>query len=56
MGFNIKLFFYTAAMDKGLTLASMLNDVLIFCWDAGAGFDWQPKNLLLQYAGLICLR
>ena len=37
-------FLYTAAMDKGLTLASMLNDVPISRWDAGAGSDWQPKN------------
>lgn len=31
-------------MDKGLTLASMLNDVPISRWDAGAGSDWQLKN------------
>lgn len=29
VGSNIKPFLYTAAMDKGLTLASMLNDVPI---------------------------
>lgn len=40
MGFNIKSFFYIAAMDKGLTLVSMLNDVLIFRWDVSVGFDW----------------
>ncbi len=44
VGSNIKPFLYTAAMDKGLTLASMLNDVPISRWDAGAGSDWQPKN------------
>ncbi len=44
MGSNIKPFLYTAAMDKGLTLASMLNDVPISRWDAGAGSDWQPKT------------
>ncbi len=38
-------------MDKGLTLASMLNDVPISRWDAGAGSDWQPKNSPPQYAG-----
>jgi penicillin-binding protein 1A len=31
-------------MDKGLTLASMLNDVPISRWDAGAGSDWRPKT------------
>ena len=56
MGSNIKPFLYTAAMDKGLTLASMLNDVPISRWDAGAGSDWQPKNSPPQYAGPIRLR
>jgi penicillin-binding protein 1A len=53
VGSNIKPFLYTAAMDKGLTLASMLNDVPISRWDAGAGSDWQPKNSPPQYAGPI---
>ncbi len=44
VGSNIKPFLYTAAMDKGLTLASMLNDVPISRWDAGAGSDWRPKK------------
>ncbi|VEB52993.1 penicillin-binding protein 1A [Salmonella enterica subsp. enterica] len=56
MGSNIKPFLYTAAMDKGLTLASMLNDVPISRWDAGAGSDWRPKNSPPQYAGPIRLR
>jgi penicillin-binding protein 1A len=46
VGSNIKPFLYTAAMDKGLTLASILNDVPISRWDAGAGSDWQPKTPL----------
>ncbi len=37
VGSNIKPFLYTAAMDRGLTLASILNDVPISRWDAGAG-------------------
>lgn len=56
LGSNIKPFLYTAAMDKGLTLASILNDVPISRWDAGAGSDWQPKNSPPQYAGPIRLR
>jgi membrane carboxypeptidase/penicillin-binding protein len=44
VGSNIKPFLYTAAMDKGLTLASMLNDVPISRWDAGSGSDWRPKT------------
>ncbi|MTH47722.1 peptidoglycan glycosyltransferase/peptidoglycan DD-transpeptidase MrcA [Escherichia alba] len=56
VGSNIKPFLYTAAMDKGLTLASLLNDVPISRWDAGAGSDWRPKNSPPQYAGPIRLR
>ena len=56
VGSNIKPFLYTAAMDKGLTLASMLNDVPISRWDAGSGSDWRPKNSPPQYAGPIRLR
>ncbi|STM47782.1 Penicillin-binding protein 1A [Escherichia coli] len=55
-GFQHQPFLYTAAMDKGLTLASMLNDVPISRWDASAGSDWQPKNSPPQYAGPIRLR
>ncbi len=44
VGSNIKPFLYTAAMDRGLTLASILNDVPISRWDAGAGADWRPKT------------
>ncbi|BDH44279.1 penicillin-binding protein 1A [Salmonella enterica subsp. enterica serovar Choleraesuis] len=56
LGSNIKPFLYTAAMDKGLTLASILNDVPISRWDAGAGSDWRPKNSPPEYAGPIRLR
>lgn len=56
VGSNIKPFLYTAAMDKGLTLASILNDVPISRWDAGAGSDWSPKNSPPEYAGPIRLR
>jgi len=56
VGSNIKPFLYTAAMDRGLTLASILNDVPISRWDAGAGADWRPKNSPNTYAGPIRLR
>lgn len=56
IGSNIKPFLYTAAMDKGLTLSSILNDVPISRWDAGAGSDWRPKNSPPEYAGPIRLR
>ncbi|MCW2488326.1 peptidoglycan glycosyltransferase/peptidoglycan DD-transpeptidase MrcA [Candidatus Symbiopectobacterium sp. NZEC127] len=56
IGSNIKPFLYTAAMDKGLTLATILNDVPITRWDAGAGSDWSPKNSPATYDGPIRLR
>jgi len=56
VGSNIKPFLYTAAMDKGLTLSSLLNDVPISRWDAGAGSDWRPKNSPPRYDGPIRLR
>ncbi|SFU82943.1 peptidoglycan glycosyltransferase/peptidoglycan DD-transpeptidase MrcA [Xenorhabdus koppenhoeferi] len=56
VGSNIKPFLYTAAMDKGLTLASLLNDAPISRWDSGAGTDWRPKNSPPTYNGPIRLR
>ncbi|MDR5617413.1 peptidoglycan glycosyltransferase/peptidoglycan DD-transpeptidase MrcA [Arsenophonus sp.] len=56
VGSNIKPFLYTAALDKGLTLASLLNDMPITRWDAGADSEWRPKNSPAKYAGPISLR
>ncbi len=56
LGSNIKPFLYTAAMDKGLTLATILNDMPIARWDAGAGADWRPHNSPDTYLGPIRLR
>lgn len=56
VGSNIKPFLYTAAMDKGLTLATILNDLPVTRWDAGAGTDWRPKNSPPTYDGPIRLR
>lgn len=56
VGSNIKPFLYTAAMDKGLTLATILSDLPITRWDAGAGTAWQPKNSPATYDGPIRLR
>lgn len=54
VGSNIKPFLYTAAMDKGLTLASMLNDVPISRWDAGAVLTGSRRthhrNMPVQFA------
>ncbi|MBW7981277.1 peptidoglycan glycosyltransferase/peptidoglycan DD-transpeptidase MrcA [Enterobacillus tribolii] len=56
VGSNIKPFLYTAAMDKGLTLATILNDLPVSRWDPGASTDWRPKNSPPTYAGPIRLR
>ncbi|MRF38729.1 peptidoglycan glycosyltransferase/peptidoglycan DD-transpeptidase MrcA, partial [Staphylococcus sp. KY49P] len=56
VGSNIKPFLYAAALDKGLTLSTLLNDLPISRWDAGAGTDWRPKNSPHTYAGPIRLR
>ncbi|WP_315708654.1 peptidoglycan glycosyltransferase/peptidoglycan DD-transpeptidase MrcA [Brenneria uluponensis] len=56
VGSNIKPFLYTAAMDKGLTLATILNDAPVTRWDPGAGSDWSPKNSPPVYQGPIRLR
>lgn len=55
VGSNIKPFLYTAAMDKGLTLASMLNDVPISRWDADARIltgsrRTHHRNMPVQFA------
>lgn len=52
VGSNIKPFLYAAALDKGLTLSTLLNDLPISRWDAGAGTDWRPKTHHLLTQGL----
>lgn len=46
IGSNIKPFIYAAALDKGLSLATILNDAPITRWDSGSGSDWRPKTPL----------
>lgn len=43
VGSSIKPFIYSAAIDKGLTLATLVNDAPINKWDAGSGSAWRPK-------------
>ncbi|CUX97226.1 peptidoglycan glycosyltransferase/peptidoglycan DD-transpeptidase MrcA [Candidatus Hoaglandella endobia] len=56
VGSNIKPFLYTAALDKGLTLATILNDAPISRWDAGSSSAWRPRNSPPTYLGPIRLR
>ncbi len=53
VGSNIKPFVYSAALDNGFTLASMVNDVPINQWDQKSGVVWRPKNSPENYSGEI---
>ncbi len=48
VGSNIKPFIYSAALDNGFTLASLVNDAPINKWDNSSGTVWRPKTHL-QY-------
>lgn len=54
VGSNIKPFIYSAALDNGYTLATLVNDAPINQWSGGAA--WRPKNSPEVYAGPIRLR
>lgn len=51
VGSTIKPFIYSAAIDKGLTLATLVNDAPINHWDASQGVAWRPKNSPPTYVG-----
>ncbi len=56
VGSNIKPFIYSAALEHGYTLASVINDAPIHEWDAGSGQAWRPKNSPDEYDGPIRVR
>lgn len=56
VGSSIKPFIYSAALDKGLTLASLINDAPINQWDRSQGTAWRPKNSPPTYTGPTRLR
>ncbi|QOL26555.1 penicillin-binding protein 1A [Thalassotalea sp. LPB0316] len=56
VGSNIKPFIYSAALEKGMTLASLVNDAPINKWDRTSGVAWRPKNSPPVYAGPIRIR
>ncbi|MEZ9392247.1 penicillin-binding protein 1A [Vibrio splendidus] len=56
VGSGIKPFIYSAAIDKGLTLASLVNDAPINQWDKSQGTAWRPKNSPPTYVGPTRLR
>ncbi|MEW6983539.1 penicillin-binding protein 1A [Colwelliaceae bacterium 6471] len=53
VGSNIKPFIYSAALDNGFTLASMVNDAPINQWDRKSGVVWRPQNSPNKYDGPI---
>ncbi|WP_462173690.1 penicillin-binding protein 1A [Pseudoalteromonas xiamenensis] len=56
VGSNIKPFIYSAALDNGYTLASIMNDAPINHWDKSQGVAWRPKNSPDVYDGPIRIR
>ena len=56
VGSNIKPFIYSAALDNGYTLASVINDAPINQWDAVSGVAWRPQNSPAVYDGPIRMR
>lgn len=56
LGSNIKPFIYSYAIERGFTLASIINDAPITQWDAGQGLAWRPKNSPPIYNGPTRLR
>ncbi|MEJ2764538.1 PBP1A family penicillin-binding protein [Photobacterium sp. MCCC 1A19761] len=56
VGSGIKPFIYSAALDKGMTLATLVNDAPINRWDESMGTAWRPKNSPPTYNGPTRLR
>jgi len=54
VGSNIKPFIYSAALDDGYTLSTLVNDTPINQWTGSAA--WRPKNSPEIYEGPIRLR
>ncbi len=56
VGSSIKPFIYSAALEKPLTLASLINDAPVNKWDKSQGTAWRPKNSPPTYVGPTRLR
>lgn len=55
-GSGFKPFIYTAALEKGFTAASMINDAPIVIEDPSLENDWRPENYTRKFSGLTALR
>lgn len=54
VGSNIKPFIYSAALDNGYTMSTLVNDTPFNHWTGSAA--WRPKNSPATYEGPIRLR
>jgi penicillin-binding protein 1A len=57
-GSSFKPFVYSAALEKGFTPASIVEDapITMLGSEVGSGEDWEPKNFDEKYSGPIRLR
>lgn len=55
-GSSFKPFIYSAALEKGFTLASIINDTPIVITDQYSGKEWRPQNDSQDFLGPIRLR
>lgn len=55
-GSNFKPFLYSAALAKGFTLASVINDAPVVMRDTGENQLWRPNNDTLRFYGPTRLR
>lgn len=55
-GSNIKPFIYSAALENGFTLATLVNDAPINQWNPCSGIAWRPRNSPDVYEGPIRVR
>lgn len=55
-GSNFKPFLYAAALSKGFTLASIVNDAPVVLSSIGENSEWRPENDELKFYGPTRLR
>lgn len=55
-GSSFKPFIYSAALEKGFTVASLVNDAPIVLEDAGLERTWKPQNFSEKFYGPTRLR
>ncbi len=55
-GSSFKPFIYSAALEKGYTLASIINDAPVVMADSGANVLWRPENATKKFYGPTRLR